>query len=1280
MNDSDKDPRPEELTANAAEPTLPSNDETSSKAETVSSENDQSPMPPKDGKKTRRHLIRPKWLRITLKSIMWLVIVVLMIPVLLYVPPVQTFVKNIACNIVKKSTGMDISIDSFRLKWPLDVSLKGVTIVEATGDTMVYAKEALVDVKMKPLFKLDVDINKLKLLDGSYRMVSPDSSMILKIKAGLLEVDDKSSANIATGAINLNKAILKDGNLSLYMNVWKQQPTPKDTTATPFVIKANDLRLDNFDFEMGMLPVIDTLTLHAGSLRLREGVIDLEKNLVTAKYLGAADGNFIYLTPTPEYIASHPAPAADSTAAPSAPMIIKGDTVELDRFKALYAVKDAKPLQGFDPSYIQVDDVNITLRDFYNASSTVELPITRITAKERSGLAITEGEGTIGVDSTGLSLRGVEIKTLYSSVQATAGIPFALMQLMPSAPLKANVSGSLGIPDIEAFMPDVRTYTSHLPQRSPINIALAADGTLSDVEIPTFDVAIPGVFSLNAKGRAANALDFKKLQANLMFDGSVTNPAIIDSFMGNAGFKMPTLTIKGKATASNQTYGADFSLFTSAGDVAADGKVSMTAESYNANVSLRNLNVAHFMPTAGVGLVTATIKANGAGFNPTLPHAATDIQLDLKSLVYQKKTLHDIVADVTLHNGAFTVNALSQNPGARLRLDGSGTVAPDYYTFDLVSKIDELDLKSLGLSPDENHGKGEIFLKGSASPDKWLYDADLRLENLEWTAGNQYFAVPGELTATFRSTIDNVQANIDALMTSVRFNSESGLKRLMDSFTVATDSVMKQIDRRDVNVEMLQKTLPSFTLDINASGKGLVGQYMNTMGMSLDTIHGSIANDSLLRADIGAIEISNTSMRADTLSLNILQRGALLDYQLHMGNRANNPISEFANVNLNGYLGSNRLLLSLSQKNQKGATGYRLGMTGAFTDSLVSVHFTPLKATIAYLPWQFNVDNHIDFNMFSKHISADLSAESNQSSIYLKTQTGKGGNDEIHLALNNIRIQDFLKMSVFAPPLTASVNADLNLGYTQEWFYGNGTIGITNFTYDKIQVGDFDLGLRAGHNNDGSTAALATLKIDGADALTAKVRLAPDSTGTLTAQKLGVEMTRFPLKVANAFLGKDVASLSGFLNGEVDMKGNFNSPKFFGSIACDSVGVYIPMIGSRLKLEDDSILVADNVVRFNKFNILAANSNPLVIDGSVDASSFSNILFNLRADASNFQLIGNDKKSHSDIYGKLFLDLNAGVTGPMAHMNVNANLSILPTTDITYSVPQTTVELTQQDA
>ncbi len=1246
--------------------------------------NSSAPEETRPVKPKKRHLIRSPWIRLPLKTLMWLLVVVLLIPVLLYVPPVQTFVKNVACNAVFQSTGMKIGIDRFRLKWPVDVALDGVSVVEASGDTMVMAREVIADVKLMPLLKLDIKINKLSLLDGYYRMVSPDSSMILKIKAGYLSVDDQSSADMANSRILLNKAHIKEGDLSLLMDVWKQKPSPTDSTSAPFFISANELLLENFSFGMSMLPTIDTLRLNAGKIMLREGIVDLAKNLITVKSLQAATGDMTYLTPTPEYVAAHPAPVSrpDSLAQPSAPMVIKGDSVSLTDFKALYAIKDAKPLPGFDPSFIQVDDVNVALKDFYNASFDIRLPITSISAKERSGLQITSGSGTFAMDSTGMSLQRFDVSTPFSRISATAGIPFALMTLQPAAPVNVLAKGSVGFPDVEAFMPALKEYTSRLPRRSPLNFELQAEGKINDVDIPVLTAAIPGVFSIDAQGKAQNALDYKKLVADIDFEGSVTNPAVVDGLLGKTGFRMPSLSLKGNASALRQTYTANFRLLSSAGDVTADGRVSLTSEAYRADIGLRNVNVAHFMPDMGIGEVTASLKADGAGFNPTKPHASTDINLDIASIVYMKKELRDIIADVSLHDGAFYINAVSKNEAADFHLEGSGTIAPDLYTFNLFGEMKRLDLQALGLSPEANHGCADLHVSGTASPEKWLYDINLRSDSLEWTAGNQYFRVPGSLAMKFKSYPEKVQANIEASLTNVDFSSPAGLKQLVASFSQAADSIMKQTERKNINVETLQATLPPFTLNVNASGRGLVGKYLNTIGMSVDTIYADILNDSIIKGRIGLFDMANSRMRVDTLTLDLNQRHKLLDYRLHMGNRRNNAtLSEFADVNVNGYLGENRGLVSITQKNQEGKTGYRLGMTVALADSLVNVHFTPRKATVAYLPWTFNFDNHIDVNLKNYQINANLLAESDKSSIKLLTVKGRRGNDELTVAINNLQIQDFLRMSVFAPPLTAAVNANLKVGYTNNWLYGNGDVAVSDFTYDKLRVGNFDVKLGAAMNDDGTSGAGATLKIDGQNAMTATVRLKPDSiTKEMVPQKANLNLIRFPLYIANAFLGPDVARLSGYLKGKLAMGGSFSAPVLNGAISCDSVGVFIPMIGSQLRFNNDSVMLADNVVSFNQFDIWGANGNPLVVNGSVDARKFSAIKFDLGLKANDFQVINNDKRAKSDIYGKLFVNLNATAKGPMEHFNINADLDVLSSTDVTYSIPETSAELTQQNA
>ena len=1243
----------------------------------------QEPSVDEDGKKIKKHWIHPKWLRIVLKTFMWIIIgvvcIAIIIPVLLYIPPIQTLVKDIACNVVEKSTGMKIGIEHFRLKWPLDVDLKGVTIIEASGDTMVYAKDVIADVRIAPLFKLDVDINDLKLEEAGIRIMSPDSSMLLKLKANLIEIDDKSSVDIKTLTVDINRLLIRQADLNIDMDVWKKQPTPADSSA-PLSLKIllHDAEIEGFNFGMTMLPTIDSLNLDSKSVLIRNGVINLAQNTVTADYLGTSDGSVSYIVPTPEYVKNHPAPV-DTISVASAPMIIKGDTVSVKNFKALYATQGVKPMPGFDPSYLQFSDVNITLDNFYNEASTVRLPIASISANERSGLMFTDGGGTIAVDSTGLSLHDIYLQTPYTTLNATADIPFSVMELQPYALFNVDAFGNVGWPDVECFMPDLKPYTSKIPVRNPLDFNVEAGGSLEDLELTELKLGIDDVLELKAHGFAENAFDLKKMHAKITFEGDVTQPKVIDKVLELKGFELPALKLTGSASANKEIYSLEFDLKTTVGSVVADGSVSLTSEKYKAEVDVNDINVKSFVPDLEIGKVSATLFAEGAGFNPTKPKASSDIKLDIKSLVYANQALNDITAQISLANGIYTFDINSPNDILRLDIAGHGTLAPDLYSADVKAVIDKVDLFALGMATDNSTLSGTATLSATASPEKWLYDADLCLKDFAFISGANYYAIPNDIDIIFKSTVDKVFADVDAKGTCVNFEADTGLKYLIDSFSTLGDSIGKQIERRQLNVEMIQHILPQFRLNLEASGNSAVSDILAGAGLSVDTLYAHVTNDSIISANIEALDLANAKMRADTLTFTLRQRGQLLDYRAHMGNRANNPIADFANVNINGYVGENRLMLGLRQLNQKGETGYRLGLTGAFQDSLVTVHFTPLKAMIGYIPWTFNSDNSIEVNTNNFKIDANLYATSPKSSILLKTEQGKEGNDELHLALDNIQIQDFLQLSVFAPPITASLDADLSMGYYDNWLYGTGELGIHNFTYDRLKVGDFALSLRAGRNDDGSTGARLGLKINGKNALAAKALLVPDSTMVPQVKTMELDLTHFPLNIANPFLGKDVAQLSGSLNGGLDVSGSVKEPKLNGYIACDSVAVFIPMMGSSVKFNQDSILVTDNVIDFNKFDIWGANKNPIEIDGTIDMSDLRSAIFNLRLNANNFQLINNDQRARSDLYGKLFMDIHANARGPLEHFSINAGVNILSATKVTYSIPQTTAQLTSHN-
>ncbi len=1228
--------------------------------------------------KTKKHLIRNAWIRRPLKVIGAIIIFILLIPVLLYLPPVQDFAVKTATKMVADKTGMKIGIDKLRLKFPVNLSLSGVSVIEASGDTMVMAREALLDVKLRPLIGLDVQIKRLRLRDGYYRMLSPDSSMLMTIKAGLLEVDDKSSANIRTSEISLNEAKLRDGEITLNMDVWKQTPTPQDTTSIPFYITANKLNIENMTFLMTMLPTIDTLKFHASSLILDEGVVDLRTNSIRMSDVTATHGDALMLAPSLEYVNEHPAPAPDTTAAPSAPTTVVADRITLTDFNARYAVQGSPVVKGFDTNDIRVSGLDIELENFYNQAANITLPITYLKGVEQCGLTITEGKGTFSMDSTGMMLKNFDIRTPFSHLEASAAIPNALLAFNPSALLDIDLNASLGMQDINSFMPDLTAYTSLIPAVTPLNAKILASGELDDADIRQFDVALPGVISLRANGKAKNALDFKELIANLDFDGELRKPELIKKFVPLEGIHIPTLNIKGTASANRENYAADFKLTTPLGNLAADGHVGMNSERYDVRAAVHSLNVGAFIGDKTIGPVTASLSAQGAGFNPEKRGAHTDVRLDLASALYNGHNIKDITLLATLRDEDFTLKANSSNPQLSFDIAGNGKISDNYYQADLTADLRHVDLNALGLSETKNEGSGKIHISGTASPHTWLYDVDLTADNVDWHLPDQDIVIPTGVGLKFVSTANDTECRMIAEGATVHFLSSVGLKPLIDGFTSVSAIMPKMIEDRRLDVEALEQKLPPFSLSADVEGDGVASTFLAPTGMGFKDFSLRLNKDSIIDGDIVLDALKTQSMRLDTITMSLKSRGQLLDYIVHLGNRPGS-FDEFADVRVSGYLGENRLSAYLVQHNIKKKMGYRLGFTASLADSIMSLRFTPLKATIAYLPWTFNLDNYVDFNINSRHIQANLMASSDKSSILLRTEKNEKGQDNLHLNLKDIQVEDFLHMMLNPPPVQAIVNSDINVRYTGKALVGKGNLDINDFFYERKRVGDFNFTMAAGMGNKGKSAGKIGLIVDGAEAAAVQFILAPDSLDPnkgMIAERLKLVLTKFPLKIANPFFPPQTMKLSGALDGDMSLSGSFSAPKLNGSISCDSVGLFFNMLGTNFRFDRDPITVTDNVLDFHEFDIYAVNKNPLTLRGTVDATKMSDMKFDLSAKANNMQLVGGNSRT-ADVTGKLFVDLDASVKGPMSFMDINAVLNVLPTTDVTYTMAMTSDALSQ---
>ena len=390
-------------------------------------------------------------------------------------------------------------------------------------------------------------------------------------------------------------------------------------------------------------------------------------------------------------------------------------------------------MPGFDANYISVSDVAIGMNGFYNKASEIRLPITRLMARERCGLTITGGRGTITVDSVGLGIRDLNIRTTSSKIFADADVPFALMAMNPDAKTSVLADADIAPSDIGCPSPSLNGYLRALPSKRPAKLQLKADGSLSAMQIASLKVNVPQVFDLVAKGSVRNPLDIKEneRQCGLRrrpFRAEDSRQAPRRHRLRHTGIVAQRV---GRGRPADVCRRLPASVRGRRRRRETDACRSLR-KAMRQSMDIKGLQAGRFLPDMGIGSVTAHITASGAGFNPTKPGAHTLANVSVGSAIYKGHDYRNIGLHAELGNGDFKVNLNSPDPDLDLTLDAYGTVAPDDYTFDIRARINHIDLRTLGLSETLSSGNANIYAQGSASPERWIYDVDLKVDNFDW--------------------------------------------------------------------------------------------------------------------------------------------------------------------------------------------------------------------------------------------------------------------------------------------------------------------------------------------------------------------------------------------------------------------------------------------------------------------------------------------------------------------------------------------------------------------
>ncbi|MDE5969520.1 MAG: translocation/assembly module TamB, partial [Muribaculaceae bacterium] len=1133
-----------------------------------------------------------------------------------------------------------------------------------------------------PLIKGKVSVPTLSVNDIVYAMGNPDSALQLNATVDNVYAWD-ASVRLSDMDINLLKGEV-DG-VRIKMAIKNDTTTVQSDTVqpSPLTVNADNLVISNLDFAMSLEGTIDSLGTHVGKANLVKGQFDLLKSDIHAGALIIDSISAAYIYPAVTTSTSTP---TDTVTSASAPWTVNVDKISITGQSALYALNGAVPTHGFDMNYICVSDIKIDIDSLYNRGTSIRVPIKRIEATERCGLPLL-ANGLFEMDSTEMRVDSLTVATSFSSINLTGVMGVGDLTTTPNLPLHLNAHASIAPIDVKRALPAMSQFVSALPPYANLEAQANINGTTSSLSINEISAALPGILTLGADGFVESPfnMDFASGNINLrghIISGKTVQRMVMDPKTAkSSGIVIPRINLNGNVSLRSGTIDTRLRARTDTGTIALDARWNGKHEFYKADITAKDFPIEAIMPGLGMRDLSANLKLEGNGYDSFKPDTKIDASIDIVNLIYNRATLKNVQALATLSNGQGEVMLKSANRAATFQIVASGNLSPNPYYWTIRGDIPSIDLYALGITTDPTTITLSFDCNAGVDVDNHTLDAQLRFNNIMANMGeNATYSTKG-LIVDFSGTDSLTRAKITDHSLVLDFVSPLPVDSVASQFSVASDTIIEFMHRQRTDIPLIQSILPKFKLTFTSGASGnILTNALQKSGMSFKSINARLTNDSLINMNAQLLKLKSGSVKLDTISLAINQIGKYLTLNTDVNN-ARGTWDEMAHLNLTGYLVDAKAGLFFKQSNISNKTGYSIGMVAQTADSVVTINLVPYNPVIGYKDWTVNSDNYITYNLIHRHVDADLHMHSNESSIALFTDHNDSirGQEDINLIVKDIHIADWLSINPFAPPMKGDLSVNLKVGQRENHvFTGNGIISLDDFYYGRERVGSFKIDADISTNAKGTLNADLALMVDSIKTIT--VRGALNDSTAASPFLLDFRMIHFPLKVVNPFLPSGTATLSGMLNGNMEITGSSADPKFNGSIEFDSTTMKVTMLGTTFKFAETKIPVDSNIVYFNNYTIQGVNQNPLSINGEVDLRRIWAPMIDLVLKADNMQIVNSTKASKgADVYGKAFINVDATVQGELSDLDIDAALTVLSSTNVTYVMTDAQSTLKSRD-
>ena len=1154
--------------------------------------------------------MKRKWIKWVSWILLTPILLFVVLMVLLYVPPVQNFLRKQATSYASEATGMQINVGRIDLRFPLNLLVRDVEVIQVP-DTLLTLGSLNVHVQAMPLFKGKIEVDDITLQQVTVNSADLIEGMKIRGVLGRFFLESHG-VDLTDETAVINHVELSDTHIGLVLN--DTATTEKtDTASVPinWKVDLHALSLKNVSFSM-QLPA-DTMRMAA---RVSEASIKDVSADLKHQFYGLRS------------------------------FLLTGTSVNYD-------TGNTQPVEGFDPSHIALRDIRIGIDSVLYRGRNMNAVIREFSMNERSGLSVTSLTGRVFADSTVIRIPDFRLLTPHSEMNLTAQTYWELVNIPTTGRLTARFNALIGKQDVMLFAGGLpEAFKEAYPFR-PLVVQAGTEGNLKSMQISRFKVNLPGAFSLEGGGELYNltdsttrsaALDLKMQTGNLNFLalGGMTPGAplvIPDSMLLDARLGM-----------EGSKYDARLLLKEGEGRLGLTAALNSTTEAYTADLHIEDLQINHFLPKDSIYEFSASLAAHGRGFDFTSYKTAAALKATIDKLHYGDYKISGIGLTGTVKNAVANVQLTSDNPLLKMTADAEYHLAHHYPDGKVGLNVTGIDTEKLfGVSLGKNSGK------------------------------------PLDLQLTGEVRKERVFTHLTAGDLKLNLSARAGLELLIRQSTHFADVLTKQLEAKELNHAELRKALPTAVFSFSAGQDNPMAWYLATQNISYHDASAKLgcAPDWGINGKVALHTLKIDTLQLDTIFFTLKQDTSRINLRGGVINGPKNPQISFTSI-LTGEIRDKDAELVAQYINDKGKTGLLFGVNakplygGLGKGNGLALTLVPEEPVIAFHKFRFEEHHNWIYLHKNMRVYANVDMQDNEG-MGIRMQSLPSDTvslQNMDVELRRIRLEEVFSILPYMPQITGLLSAEAHYIQTEKSLELSAEASIDELTYERQRIGDVALGATWLPGEKGKQYVNTYLTHEGTEIMVADGALYPAVSGK-DSIVVNSTLEHFPLSIANVFVPDQMVTLSGDMDGDLHITGYTDSPLINGGLSLDSVSVYARQADARFIFDNRPIQVQNNRIVFDKFAIYTTSQNPFSIDGYVDFRDMGRPMANLKLFAENYTLLNAKRTKESMVYGKVFVDLDATVRGPLDGLMMRGNVNLLGNTDVTYVL--TDSPLTVQD-